>query len=110
MPDEFEQLQERVDKIEKILQRLQLPDRLVLDRLTQILDGRNIQLGNTTGTKIGTASTQKLGLWGAVPVVQAGAITTPTDPSATYVQAEAQAMKTAVDAIRVAIKNAGITA
>lgn len=33
----------------------------------------------------------------------------PTAPSATYVQAEATSMKTAVDAIRNALKAAGIT-
>lgn len=39
----------------------------------QILDGRNIQLGKTTGTKIGTAggaTGQKLGFFGATPVLQ----------------------------------------
>ena len=40
---------------------------------------------------------------------QAAAITSPTAPGAAYVQAEAQSMKTAVDAIRVALKSAGIT-
>lgn len=33
-------------------------------------DAGNIELGTTTGTKIGTATTQKLGLWNATPVVQ----------------------------------------
>lgn len=33
-------------------------------------DGANVALGTTTGTKIGTAATQKLGFYGATPVVQ----------------------------------------
>ena len=33
-------------------------------------DGGNIVLGSTTGTEIGTAGTQKLGFYGATPVVQ----------------------------------------
>jgi hypothetical protein len=33
-------------------------------------DGVNIALGSTTGTQIGTATTQKLGFYGATPVVQ----------------------------------------
>lgn len=33
-------------------------------------DGVNITLGTTSGSAIGTASTQKLGLWGATPVVR----------------------------------------
>ena len=34
------------------------------------LDGANFIFGTTTGTKIGTATTQKLALWNATPVVQ----------------------------------------
>jgi hypothetical protein len=33
-------------------------------------DNTNIQAGTTTGTKIGTGTTQKLGFWNAAPVVQ----------------------------------------
>lgn len=36
----------------------------------QTLADVNIVLGTTTGTKLGTAATQKLGFWGATPVVQ----------------------------------------
>lgn len=35
-----------------------------------ITDAKNIVLGSTTGTKIGTATTQKIGLWNATPIVQ----------------------------------------
>lgn len=34
------------------------------------LDDGNIILGTTTGTKIGTATSQKIGLWNATPIVQ----------------------------------------
>jgi hypothetical protein len=51
----------------------------------------------------------KFGVNGATPVARAAAIAAPTAPSAAYSQAEAQSMKTAVDALRTAIKNAGIT-
>jgi len=33
-------------------------------------EGANIELGTTTGTKIGTATSQKLALWNATPIVQ----------------------------------------
>jgi len=33
-------------------------------------DGGNIVIGTSTGTQIGTAATQKIGLWGKTPVVQ----------------------------------------
>ncbi len=52
----------------------------------------------------------KVGLYNVATVVRAAAIAAPTAPSAIYVQAEAAAMKTAVDAIRVALTNIGITA
>jgi len=35
-----------------------------------VADGINVVLNTTTGTKIGTATTQKIGLWNATPIVQ----------------------------------------
>ena len=35
-----------------------------------LTDGANVAVGSTTGTQIGTASTQKLGFYGATPVVR----------------------------------------
>jgi hypothetical protein len=66
-----------------------------------------LKANGNSGLKIST--TGALGLYGATPVARAAAITTPTAPSAAYVQAEAAAMKTAVDAIRVALTNLGVT-
>lgn len=37
---------------------------------TTISDAKNIILNTTTGTKIGTATSQKLGFWNATPIVQ----------------------------------------
>ena len=37
---------------------------------TEITDAKNFILNTTTGTKIGTATTQKLGFWNATPIVQ----------------------------------------
>ena len=45
----------------------------------QIFDGRNIQLGRTTGTKIGTAIDQKLGFFGTTPVDKPETIEDATD-------------------------------
>lgn len=39
------------------------------------VDGTNITLGTTTGTKIGTGTTEKLGFWNATPVVRPSAYT-----------------------------------
>lgn len=62
------------DQIRQII-REELADLLASDRFTfkkhaQFFDGRNIQLGRTTGTQIGTAPDQKLGVFGATPVAQ----------------------------------------
>jgi hypothetical protein len=42
--------------------------------LLHLADAGNITVGTTTGTKIGTATTQKLGFYDATPVVQPAAV------------------------------------
>lgn len=42
-------------------------DRFMFEKLIQIADGRNIQLGRTTGTMIGSVNDQKLGFLGTTP-------------------------------------------
>lgn len=100
----------RLEILESIVGHLVKSDRLIISTLLQLLDGRNIQLGKTTGTKFGTESTQKAAFFGATPVVQASAIAAPSTPGATYSQSEAQSAVTAINSIRTAIKNFGITA
>lgn len=64
--------EEQVRKIIKEeLRSLFASDRVVFQRDIQILDGRNFQFAKGTGTKLGTETTQKLGIWGATPVAQA---------------------------------------
>ena len=48
--------------------------RISNDRSITVSDGGNVVLGTTTGTKIGTATTQKLGFYNATPVVQPAAV------------------------------------
>ena len=64
--------------------------------------------GVLRGLRLGVSGGQ-VGFYGATPVARAAAIAAPTAPSASYVQAEAQSMKTAVDAMRTALTNIGIT-
>lgn len=52
----------------------------------------------------------KFGVNGATPVVKAAAITAPTAAGGTYAQAQITSIVTAVNAIRTALTNAGITA
>jgi len=56
-------------------------DRFTFEKLIQILDKRNIQLGKTTGTKIGTATDQLLGFYNATPVNQPDTVSDPSGGS-----------------------------
>jgi hypothetical protein len=49
--------------------------RITLTELFKIPDAVDIETGTTTGTKIGTATTQKIGFFNATPVVQPTEIT-----------------------------------
>jgi hypothetical protein len=53
--------------------------RISNDRSITVSDGGNVVLGTTTGTKIGTATTQKLGFYNATPVVQPTAVADSVD-------------------------------
>jgi hypothetical protein len=62
-------------------------DRLVIPKNIQILDKRNIQLGRTTGTLIGTDTDQKLGFYGKTPVDQPATVSNSAGDDATAVNA-----------------------
>ena len=44
--------------------------RVAFNVIGSFVDGVNLTFGSTTGTQIGTATTQKLGFYGATPIVQ----------------------------------------
>lgn len=85
-------------------------DKFVFLRKIVISDGRNVELATTVGTQFGTSALQKLGFFGKTPIIQPTAISATGAKSATYVQGEAQATDTAVNAIRTALTNLGLTA
>jgi len=43
---------------------------LTFNGTVNIQDAKNIVLGTTTGSKLGSGATEKLGVWGATPIVQ----------------------------------------
>ena len=110
MPEEIQQLQLRISRLESLLSILIFSDRYVFQKDLQFQDGRNMQFATGTGTKIGTATGEKIGLYGVTPVVQAGAISAPATQGGSYVQSDVQSIVTAVNSIRTAIKNLGISA
>jgi hypothetical protein len=57
--------------------------------LFTIADALNIAVGTTTGTKIGTATTQKLAFFNATPVVQPTAVADATDAASVITQLNA---------------------
>lgn len=52
------------------LSRFLKSDKFVFDKLTQFLDGRNIQTGRANGTSICTATDQKIGFYGQTAIQQ----------------------------------------
>ena len=66
------------------------------------LSTKNLVTDTTTGTQIGTGATQKLGFWGATPVVQPAKISDPTESGAS--------LDTAIEAIIDALEAVGILA
>lgn len=102
------------DEVKKIIREelstLIRSDRFTFEKLIQMLDGRNFQFGQTTGTKLGLSATEKSAFHGVAPVIQASAISAPTSPSASYVQAEAQSAVDKLNEMRTALSNKGIIA
>jgi hypothetical protein len=78
------------------------PDKSIFNRSVQILDGKNIQVGQTNGTTIATTTTQKIGFHGKASA-QAGAISDPSGGSTVDSQA-----RTAINSIITALHNIGI--
>lgn len=72
------QLKNRVQFLENILRGLVLSDRYVFQRDVQMMPGRNFQLPTSTGTKFGTATTQKLAFYGVTPVDQPATVSDPS--------------------------------
>jgi hypothetical protein len=51
-----------------------------------LAEAANIVLGTTTGSKIGTGATQKLGFWNATPVIQPAAVADATNAATVITQ------------------------
>lgn len=90
--------------IREELQEL-LQDKYTFNKEVRFLDGRNIQFGKTTGTIIGTETTQRLGFFGKSPVTQQSAISSPVGGSTVDTEA-----RTAINALKDVFYNFGLTA
>lgn len=88
MPESTEQQIRKI--VQEEIQSLFKIDKFTFERSIQILDARNIQLGRTTGTKIGTGTDQLIGFYNTTPVNQpdtvadaSGGVTVDTQARAT---------------------------
>lgn len=110
MENDYQQLKQEVNdlsnKLEAFLSiyyRSDYPDKYVFTKKV-VLNNQNLDTEGTNGMKIGNSSS-KLSVYGETPVIQAGAISSPSGGATVDSQA-----RTAIDAIRVALTNFGITA
>jgi hypothetical protein len=97
-----------VGMLQKRLQKFEDSAQYTFVKDIQILDGRKIILGGTQGTKIGV-STSKIGFFGVTPVAQATAISAPSGGGGSDSDAVDVTGRVAINAIRTALKNIGIT-
>ena len=107
---------ERLERIEKLLEQFVKSDRFIFWKTQQVMDGRNYQFGQTTGTKFGLSSSDKIGKWGVVPIIQpasgdqAAIVTTgatQTNPWGFTTAAQANAIVTLLNEIRSALVSTG---
>ena len=98
-----DELQSEFLKLKARLDAYEASDRFIMSTTLQLLDGRNIQLGRGTGTKIGTAADQKLAFYGATPIVRQGAISAPSGGATVDAQS-----RTAITSIINALRNVGL--
>ena len=84
--------------------------KLVFPFPIQILDGNDITLARGIGTKIGTASDQKLGFYGATPIVQQAKLIQPVGGGSSASDAIDNYARSAIGQLGQIFGNVGITA
>lgn len=107
MKQGLEDVTTKLNEFLEIYYRTNFPDKMILTK-TLVLNNSNIDTNGTNGMKIGNSGS-KLSVYGVAPVVQASAISAPSTPSGTYSSAEAQTTVDAINSIRTALTNFGIT-
>ncbi len=109
MPEKIAHLEQQIEQLQGIVYQLIRGDRYLFQRDLDIFD-KNIVLHSTLGTRIGTASTQKLAFWGATPVVRQTANTAPSGGGSSDSDAVDVSARTAIGQIRTALINIGLVA
>jgi len=107
MKQDIADMTNKLEEFLDVYYRTNFPDKMILTK-NLVLNNSNIDTNGTNGMKIGNSGS-KLSVYGVTPVVQASAISAPLTPSGTYNSSEAQSAVNAINSIRTAIKNYGIT-
>ena len=94
------------DIIQEELANFVAVDRYIFQKDLQLFNGRNIQTGRGTGTKIATATDQKLGFWGTTPVDQPATV---ANPAGQVNDLDSEA-RTVIEAIIARLKEPGVIA
>ena len=106
-------LPEQENRIREIIREesasLFSPTRYIFSKLVQFLDGRNIQVGKSTGTKIGTETTQKIGFYGKAPIAQNATITAPAGGGSGSTDAVDISARAAISEIKAFLTLIGLT-
>ena len=97
------ELQRQIDELKSIIFKNSFSNLYVFD--TPVRFRRDIILDGADGTKIGTATSNKISVYGVTPIIQQSAITAPTGG----VTIDSQS-RTAIGTIITVLKNFGITA
>ena len=110
MPEEIQQLQNRVKLLENLLYALVKSDKYYFGKHIVLADGLNIFISTGTGTRIGTAAGQKMAFYNSTPIVQPTAVTSAASQGGSYVQADVQTIATAVNDLLTRLRNLGLIA
>lgn len=93
-----------LDSLSQKMAALEKSDRYTFIKPIQMLDGRNMQFGKTTGTKMGISALEKIGFWGVTPIVQSSAIGNPSGGGDAGVDSPARSV---IISILTALRNRG---
>lgn len=99
MPDNTQELETRIENLEKVINYLVSSDRYTIQKDVQVFDGRDFIFANGTGTKFGTEVGQKLAFYGVTPVDQPTTISDPAGGGTVDTQART-AINTIIDRLQ----------
>jgi hypothetical protein len=80
--DQIKLLEQRVAELERNLYEITIKDRYYFPLDLELAEGHNIRADKVTGNKIGSEASEKMGFWGATPVVQQAHVGTITETGA----------------------------